>query len=402
MSPPNETAPEIDLSDSKNYFSQELSWLKFNDRVLQEALDPHTPLLERLKFLAIFSSNLDEFFMVRISGLIGQVNAEVNPSTIDGRSPQQQLDEITNRLRPSVTRQHQLFERELRPLLAEKGVRLVNYIDLSKDQRVYLQRYFEEGVFPILTPLAIDPSHPFPHMSNLSLNLAVSVKDPKTAKENFARVKVPKILPRFIALPEELRQYDGKSCVWVGIPLEQLIAHNLEMLFPGMIIQEFGVFRITRDADLDVQEDEADDLLLAIEQELRTHRLGGSAVRLEVQKGMPDLLRKPLVEELGLTDREVYEIEGLLNLKDLFSFMGLPLPQLKDAPGTAVIPARLRAVNEYETESAFQKKDNVVDIFSVIREGDLLLHHPYESFTASVERFISQAAYDPRKCWQLR
>ncbi len=396
MSLPNETAPEIDLSDARNYFSQELSWLKFNDRVLQEALDPHTPLLERLKFLAIFSSNLDEFLMVRISGLIGQVNAEVNPPTVDGRSPQQQLDEITSRLRPSVTRQHQLFERELRPLLAEKGVRFVNYIDLSKDQRVYLQRYFEEGVFPILTPLAIDPSHPFPHMSNLSLNLAVSVKDPKTAKESFARVKVPNILPRFIALPEELRQYDGKSCVWMGIPLEQLIAHNLEMLFPGMIIQEFGVFRITRDADLDVQEDEADDLLLAIEQELRTHRLGGSAVRLEVQKGMPDLLRKPLVEELGLTDREVYEIEGLLNLKDLFSFMGLPLPELKDAPSTGVIPARLKAVNEYETESAFQKKDNVVDIFSVIRGGDLLLHHPYESFTASVGRFISQAAYDPQ------
>ncbi len=396
MSLPNDTAPEIDLSDARNYFSQELSWLKFNDRVLQEALDPHTPLLERLKFLAIFSSNLDEFLMVRISGLIGQVNAEVNPPSVDGRSPQQQLDEITSRLRPSVTRQHQLFERELRPLLAEKGVRLVNYIDLSKDQRVYLQRYFEEGVFPILTPLAIDPSHPFPHMSNLSLNLAVSVKDPNTGKENFARVKVPSILPRFIALPEELRQYDGKSCVWVGIPLEQLIAHNLEMLFSGMIIQEFGVFRITRDADLDVQEDEADDLLLAIEQELRTHRLGGSAVRLEVQKGMPDLLRKPLVEELGLTDREVYEIEGLLNLKDLFSFMGLPLPELKDAPSTGVIPARLKAVNDYETESAFQNQEAVVDIFSVIRGGDLLLHHPYESFTASVQRFISQAAYDPQ------
>ena len=189
--------------------------------------------------------------MVRISGLIGQVNAEVNPPTIDGRSPQQQLDEITNRLRPSVTRQHQLFERELRPLLAEKGVRLVNYIDLSKDQRVYLQRYFEEGVFPILTPLAIDPSHPFPHMSNLSLNLAVSVKDPKTAKENFARVKVPKILPRFIALPEELRQYDGKSCVWVGIALEQLIAHNLEMLFPGLTpprSKETGIPRITSES----------------------------------------------------------------------------------------------------------------------------------------------------------
>ncbi len=396
MSTANETAPKVDLSDSENYFSQEISWLKFNDRVLQEALDPRTPLLERLKFLAIFSSNLDEFFMVRISGLIEQVRAEVNLLTADGRSPQQQLDEIANRLRPSVTQQHQLFERELRPLLAEKGVRLINYIDLSKDQRFYLQRYFEEGVFPILTPLAIDPSHPFPHMSNLSLNLAVSVKDPKTGKENFARVKVPSILPRFVVLPEELRQSEGKSSLWVGIPLEQLIAQNLELLFPGMTIQEFGFFRITRDADLEVQEYEADDLLLAIEQELRTHRLGGSAVRLEVQKGMPDSLKKPLVEEFGLTHNEVYEIDGLLNLKDLFSFMGLPLPALKDAPWTAVVPARLKAVNDYETESAFQNQEAVVDIFSVIREGDVLLHHPYESFTASVQRFISQAAYDPQ------
>jgi polyphosphate kinase len=395
MSTAKEITPQIDLSNPQNYFSQELSWLEFNNRVLQEALDSRTPLLERLKFLAIFSSNLDEFFMVRISGLIGQVNAEVNPSTPDGRSPQQQLDAITDRLRPSVTRQHQLFERELRPLLAEKGVRLVNYIDLSKEQRLYLNRYFEQSVFPILTPLAIDPSHPFPHMSNLSLNLAVSLKYPDTTKELFARVKVPNILPRFIVLPEALRQSEGKSCVWVGVPLEQLIAHHLELLFPGMAIQEFGFFRITRDADLEVQEYEADDLLLAIEQELRKHRLGGSAVRLEVQKGMPDSLSKPLIEEFGLTHNDVYEVEGLLNLKDLFFFMGLPLPALKDAPWTAAIPARLKVVNEYETASAFENQETVVDIFSVIREGDLLVHHPYESFTASVQRFISQAAYDP-------
>ncbi|PZV16639.1 MAG: polyphosphate kinase 1 [Leptolyngbya sp.] len=396
MSTAKEIIPQIDLSNPQNYFSQELSWLRFNDRVLQEALDSRTPLLERLKFLAIFSSNLDEFFMVRISGLIGQVNAEVNPPTADGRSPQQQLDAITDRLRPSVTRQHQLFERELRPLLAEKGVHLVNYIDLSKEQRLYLKRYFEESVFPILTPLAIDPSHPFPHMSNLSLNLAVSVKYPDMAKEHFARVKVPNILPRFIVLPEALRQHEGMSCLWVGVPLEQLIAHHLELLFPGMAIQEFGFFRITRDADLEVQEYEADDLLLAIEQELRKHRLGGSAVRLEVQMGMPDSLRKPLVEEFGLTNNDIYEVEGLLNLKDLFSFMGLPLPELKDPPWTAVIPARLKAVNEYETETAFENQESVVDIFSVIRQGDLLVHHPYESFTASVQRFISQAAYDPQ------
>jgi polyphosphate kinase len=396
MATVNETVLPIDLSHPQNYFSQELSWLEFNNRVLQEALDLRTPLLERLKFLAIFSSNLDEFFMVRISGLIGQVNAEVNQLTPDGRSPQQQLDAITAHLRPSVARQHQLFEHELRPLLAKNGVHLVNYIDLSKEQRSHLNRYFEESVFPILTPLAIDPSHPFPHMSNLSLNLAVGIKDPLTEKNRFARVKVPNILPRFVVLPEELRQHEGKPCLWLGIPLEQLIAHSLELLFPGMLVQEFGFFRITRDADLEVQEYEADDLLLAIEQELRKHRLGGSAVRLEVQMGMPDSLRKPLVEEFGITDNDVYEIEGLLNLKDLFSFMSLPLPELKDPPWTAVIPSRLKAVNEYETESAFQNQESVVDIFSVMREGDLLVHHPYESFTGSVQRFISQAAYDPQ------
>jgi polyphosphate kinase len=395
MSTANETAPSTDLSNRQNYFSQELSWLEFNHRVLQEALDSRTPLLERLKFLAIFSSNLDEFFMVRISGLISQVNAEVTPQKPDDLTPQQKLAAITQRLRPSVARQHQLFERELRPLLEEKGVYLVNYIDLNKEQRLYLQQYFEESVFPILTPLAIDPSHPFPHMSNLSLNLAVSVKDPKTTKENFARVKVPSIVPRFIVLPESLRQYNGKSCLWLGIPLEQLIAHNLEKLFSGMAIQEFGFFRVTRDADLDVQEDEANDLLSLIEEELRKHRLGGSAVRLEVQMGMPDSLKDPLVEEFGLSHNDVYEIDGLLNLQDLFSFMGLPLPELKDAPWTAVVPTRLKAVNEYETEAAFRNKEAVVDIFSVIRQGDLLVHHPYESFTASVQRFIDQAAYDP-------
>ncbi|UIE36742.1 polyphosphate kinase 1 [Leptodesmis sichuanensis] len=396
MAKVRETVPQIDLGDSQYYFNRELSWLEFNNRVLHEAIDTRTPLLERLKFAAIFSSNLDEFFMVRVSTLKEQVEAQVSKLTPDGRTPEQQLREISQQLRPMVTRQHQLVEQELRPLLAQHKVHILNYIDLDQDQRFYLQQYFEENVFPILTPLAIDPSHPFPHMSNLSLNLAVSVKDPVTEKDHFARVKVPSILPRFVEFPESLRQYEGQKAVWVGVPLEQVIAHNLEALFPGMVIQEYGFFRITRDADLEVQEYEADDLLIAIEQELRKRRLGGFVVRLEIQTAMPESLRSPLVEEFELTDDDVYEVEGLLNLKDLFALLGLPLPELKDPVWTPAIPPRLKRVNEYETEEAFQQQKAIEDIFSVIQEGDLLVHHPYESFTASVQRFITQAAYDPQ------
>ncbi|MBF2029617.1 MAG: polyphosphate kinase 1 [Oscillatoriales cyanobacterium C42_A2020_001] len=397
MARAKETAPEIDLTDSQYYFSRELSWLEFNDRVLNEAIASRNLLLERLKFAAIFSSNLDEFFMVRVSAIREQVDAQVSKLSPDGRTPQQQLEAISQRLRPMVTRQHQLFEQELRPLLAAKGVYLLNYIDLSKEQRFFLQRYFEDNVFPILTPLAIDPSHPFPHMSNLSLNLAVSVKDPVTGKEHFARVKVPNILPRFVVFPEDLHQpHQDKLSIWTGVPLEQVIAHNLEALFPGMAVQEYGFFRITRDADLEVQEYEADDLLLAIEQELRKRRLGGFAVRLEIQSTMPDSLRTPLIEEFELTKNDIYEVDGILNLKDLFSFLSLPLAELKDAPWTAVVPARLKHVNEFETEAAFENEETVENIFSVIRQGDILLHHPYESFTATVQRFITQAASDPK------
>lgn len=390
-----ETASPINLNDSQYYFSRELSWLEFNRRVLQEAIDSRTPLLERLKFAAIFSSNLDEFFMVRVSTLREQLSAEVYLPTPNELTPQHQLNAIGDRLRPMVKRQHDLFEHELRPALAEKGVFLLNYLDLSKEQRLYLQQYFEQSVFPILTPLAIDPSHPFPHMSNLSLNLAVSVKDPETGKEHFARVKVPTIVPRFVTFPAELRSPDGKPSLWTAVPLEQVIAHNLDMLFPGMTVQEFGFFRITRDADLEVQEYEADDLLLAIEQELRKRRLGGFAVRLEMQSTMPDSLRSTLVEEFELTPNDIYEINGILNLKDLFALTGLPLPDLKDAPWMPVIPAALKRANKYETEEAFAKQETVEDIFSVIRSGDILLHHPYESFVGTVQRFITQAAQDP-------
>ncbi|HEY9697171.1 MAG TPA: polyphosphate kinase 1 [Trichocoleus sp.] len=390
-----ESASKTNLSHPQYYFNRELSWLEFNRRVLHEALDPRTRLLERLKFTAIFSSNLDEFFMVRVAALKQQVEAQVNAVTPDGRTPQQQLDEVSLHLRPMIAEQHQQFEQVLRPALAAQGVHILNYIDLSQEQRLYLQGFFEQRIFPVLTPLAVDPGHPFPFISNLSLNLAVVVKDPETEQEHFARVKVPKILPRFVAFPANLQHSDGKSSVWVGVPLEQVIAHNLEALFPGMNIQEYYLFRVTRDADLELEEDEADDLLEAIEQELRRRRMGGSVVRLEVQGTIPESIRSTLMQEMELTESDVYEVEGLLNLKDLMSLMSLPLPELKDPPRLSIVPPRLRAIGTPH-QSANSDIPEETDFFAVLRRGDLLIHHPYYSFSASVQRFILQSAHDPQ------
>ncbi|XZN92363.1 MAG: polyphosphate kinase 1 [Microcoleus sp.] len=386
---------EINLSDPQYYFNREQSWLEFNNRVLHEALDPRTPLLERLKFLAIFSSNLDEYFMVRVAALKQQVEAKVSKLTSDGSTPQQQLDAISKRLLPMVSQQHSYFEQTLRPKLAASGIHILDYIDLNQEQRTYLHRYFKEQVFPVLTPLAVDPSHPFPFLSNLSLNLAVVVRDPDTQEELFARVKVPQVLPRFLPLPADLQwQQRGKSAVWTGVPLEQVIAHNLEALFPGMDIQEYHPFRITRNADLTVEEDEAEDLLLAIEQELRKRRFGGSAVRLEIQAIMPPGLRDMLMDELDLGEQDVYVVEGLLGLKDLMSFVGLPVPELKDPPWSPVVPVRLRNPEAGRIDESISHSEEMEDIFTAIRRGDIMLHHPYHSFAATVQRFITEAARD--------
>ncbi len=389
------TATEINLSDPQYYFNRELSWLEFNNRVLHEACDPRTPLLERLKFLAIFSSNLDELFMVRVAALKEQVEAKVSKLSPDGRTPQEQLEVISQRLRPLVTQQHHHFEQVIRPHLAREGINILDYIDLNQEQRAYLQRYFEEQIFPVLTPLAVDPSHPFPHISNLSLNLAVVVKNPETEEEFFARVKVPKVLPRFVPLPEELRSHKGHSRIWTGVPLEQAIAHNLESLFPGMNIQEYHPFRITRDSDLTVEEDEADDLLLAIEQELRKRRVGGSTVRLEIQSQTPESVRGRLLRELDLAESDVYEIDGLLGLGDLMSFMALPVPALKDPVWKSVVPIPFQRISTPNTDEDGQEAEEGNDIFAVIRERDLLVHHPYHSFSSTVLRFITHAAHDP-------
>ncbi|MCC5648945.1 polyphosphate kinase 1 [Nostoc sp. XA013] len=396
MAKSKKSSNPINLSDPQYYLNRELSWLEFNSRVLHEACDDRTPLLERLKFLGIFNSNLDEFFMVRVAALKQQVDAKISLLTPDGRTPQQQLDDIRSTLIPHVIKEHQHFEQILRPLLANHGIHILDYIDLNQKQRTHLNSYFEEQVFPVLTPLAVDPSHPFPFISNLSLNLAVVVKNPDTEEEFFARVKVPSVLPRFLPIPPELGdQNNEKPAHWTGVPLEQAIAHNLESLFPGMNIQEYHPFRITRDADLVLEEDEADDLLLAIEQELRKRRLGGSPVRLEIQSQTPEIVRSRLLHDLELTESDLYEVDGLLGLRDLMSFMALPLPELKDPPRQSVVPLRLQRLREPSLNPDAPETDEGKDFFAVIQEKDLLVHHPYQSFSATVVRFITHAAYDP-------
>ena len=396
MPKPKKNSASMNLSDPQYYINRELSWLEFNHRVLHEACDPRTPLLERLKFLAIFSSNLDEFFMVRVAALKQQVEATVNLLTPDGRTPQQQLDDIRLQLIPQLKKLNAEFEDILQPLLVQQGIYILDYIELNQKQRSYLDNYFQEQVFPVLTPLAVDPSHPFPHISNLSLNLAVMVKNPDTEEEFFARVKVPQVLPRFLPLPPELRiQDNGKTANWTGVPLEQAIAHNLESLFPGMNIQEYHPFRITRDADLELEEDEADDLLLAIEQELRKRRMGGNTVRLEIRSQTPQSVRFRLLEDLGLTKSDIYEVDGLLALRDLMYFLALPLPELKDSPRQSVVPSRLQRLREPCIDADVLEPEEGKDFFSVIREKDLLVHHPYQSFSGTVVRFITSAAHDP-------
>lgn len=437
MTRTQKTTPEINLSDPQYYFNRAISWLEFNQRVLHEAFDPRTPLLERLKFMAIFSSNLDEYCMVRVAGLKQQVEAQVNQAGADGLTSQAQLDAISQQLHPVVVEQHRYFEQELRPQLVAEGIHILNLTDLNPEQFTYLYQYFEEQIFPVLTPLAVDPAHPFPYISSLCLNLAVLLKDAATGEEHFARVKVPSVLPRFVELPPELwseagdtgtrghgdtgnqdssphfpipvsphpeRSLSSRHC-WSGVPLEEIIAHNLEYLFPGMTIQGCHVFRITRGADLELAKDEADDLLLAIEQDLRKRRFG-AVVRMEIQASAPSAVQQKLMQELGLKENDVYAVDGLLGLNDLMVLRDLPLPQLKEPDWTPVVPPRIQKLEQQEfyapgldgrAKAALESSagDQGDDIFSVIRKGDLLVHHPYNSFTATVQRFIAEAAYDP-------
>ncbi len=363
------------LDDPSLYYSRELSWLEFNDRVLEEAIDERNPLLERLKFMAIFSTNLDEYFMIRVAAIKQQIAAEVHRRSNDGRLPEEQLEAISQRLRRSLEQHARLLRDELLPALARSGIEMLRYDVLSSEQRAELRRTFDERVFPVLTPLAIDANHPFPYISNLSLSLGVEMEETTSdgVRSHFARVKVPPSLPRFVPL-------EGSGERRRFVLLEDVIAHNLDALFPGMSVRASYLFRVTRDADLDIQEDEADDLLRAIESELRKRRFGSEAVRLEVERATPAPIRTMLLGALGLGRVDLYEVDGMLATSDLWTLANLERQELHDPPFTPAIPKRLLGQP---------------DIFAAIREGDILLHHPYDSFDP-VLQFLRQAADDPQ------
>jgi polyphosphate kinase len=363
-----------DLFDPYLYINREISWLQFNDRVLAMAADPEVPLLERLKYLAIYSSNLDEFFMVRVAGLRDQVEAGIVTRGSDGWTPSETLEAIAKHVAPATEQQVRIFLDEICPAMAEAGIRIADMAELGRQDLEFLREYFEREVFPVLTPLAVDPGHPFPYISNLSLSLAATVRDPGTTRDRFARVKVPGILPRFVPLG------DGATFV----PLEQVVATHLDKLFPGMDVIEAHPFRVTRDADIELAEDEADDLLVAVEQELRRRRFG-AVVRLEVAATMPDNVVRLLQRELEVDDESVVVVEGPLNLGDLMGLVsGLDRPELAYEPWVGTTQPRLLATEE-----------DGVNLFATLREGDLLVHHPYDAFSTSVQRFIEQAAGDP-------
>ncbi len=364
-----------DLTDPSLYANRELSWLDFNDRVLQLAEDESLPLMERLKFLAIFASNLDEFVMVRVAGVHDQVDARVDARGPDGLSPSQALAGIAKQVREQDQRHARVFTDVVRPELAEHGIRIIS-CDSPDAGRDEIARQFREQIFPVLTPLAVGPGRPFPYISNLSLSLLVRLHDPDVDQDAFARVKVPKeVLPRFVELSKD-----------TFIPLEEIIAHNLDALFPGMQIVSYDLFRVTRDADFEVS-DEADDLLQAVEDELRRRRFG-EVVRLEVGATMDPALRSRLIEWLGVDELQVYDVEGLLDLGDLWQLAGLDgHPELHQAPWTPL------------THPTFGPspgdRDEPPDVLAAMRRGDVLVHYPYHSFATSVERFVKQAVDDP-------
>lgn len=376
--------------------NRELSWIQFNQRVLALALDPATPLLEQAKFSAIFSNNLDEFFMVRVASLQSQVHAGVQTLSEDGKTPREQLEEIRLSLEPLLRKQQSHYRNRLKQDLAQHGILLLDYGQLSRKQKDWANSYFQRAVFPVLTPLAVDPAHPFPFISNLSLNIAVTIRDPQSRRQQFARVKIPqKNLPRFIPIPRELHGGRSPQPLYIGLPLEQLVAFNLQRLFPGMQIEGHHFFRVTRDADLELRELEADDLMTALEQGLRKRRMGGEVVRLEVANEMPAEMVQQLMQGMEIDDFDMYRIDGPLGLDDLMGLQSIPAPALKDRPFRGRTVSRLCSSQSSQLEDQSRPNQDFESIFSVIRRGDLLLHHPFDLFSTSVEEFIHQAADDP-------
>ncbi|MGE5847065.1 MAG: polyphosphate kinase 1 [Ignavibacteria bacterium] len=368
-------------NNPKNFFNRDLSWVEFNRRVLEEALDPELPLLEKIKFISIFCTNLDEFYMIRVAGIKEQIAANVLEPSIDGLTPLEQLQQIEKKIQPMLKQILQIWSDEIVPQLRMNGVHILELEELKPEESAVLNEYFKKEIFPVLTPLAFDPGRPFPYISNLSISLAILVRKPN-GENLFARVKIPSILPRLMEIDKILDpgrklpvdgQYSARF-IWLG----DLIKANLSLLFRGMEIVEAHRFRVTRDTDIELQEDEADDLLRVIEENIRQRRFG-NVVRLEVASRMPDFMIDTLVENLLITREDVHMFDGPLGLSDIITLYDLPLHQLKFKPYYPAIP------KTFESEE---------DIFSIIRQRDILLHHPYHSFTPVVD-FIKQAALDP-------
>jgi polyphosphate kinase len=368
-----------DLPDDR-YLNRELSWLDFNARVLALAEDTSQPLLERAKFLAIFASNQDEFYMVRVAGLKRREKAGLDVRSADGLSLREQLTRITMCSRELAERQTRIYLDSVRPELEKHKITLVTWSDLDDQQRLRLSGYFTDQIFPVLTPLAVDPAHPFPSISSLSLNLAVMVRDPDSRIERFARVKVPNNVPRLVRVESD---QDGRGSPRTFLPLEELIGAHLSELFAGMEVVDWHIFRVTRNADFEVEEDRDEGLLQAMERELAQRRFG-PPVRLEVAEKMSGRVLELLLRELDVDPHDVVEVPGLLDLSCLWQLHALPAPELKDEP---FVPA---------THPAFGKGESPKDVFAALRDGDVLVHHPYDSFSTSVQRFIEQAAVDPQ------
>ncbi|MFT4215427.1 MAG: RNA degradosome polyphosphate kinase [Microbacterium sp.] len=371
----------VETDDSQlpdhRYMDRELSWLAFNQRVLELAEDPTLPELERANFLAIFASNLDEFFMVRVAGLRRRILTGLAVPTNVGRAPQDVLADISETAHALQLRHAHAWADLVRPALAEAGIQVESWESVSETDREHLTAYFHSQVFPVLMPLAVDPAHPFPYISGLSLNLAIRIRNAKTGRQEFARLKVPTMLPRFVALPGE----DGLSRY---LPLEQLIANHLEDLFPGMEIIEHHTFRLTRNEDMEIEEDETENLIQALEAELLRRRFG-PPIRLEVTEQMDDVTLDLLVSELDITQQQVYRLPGPLDLRGLFDLSRIDRPELHYKPHVPVTAAALQPAEQ----------NGRADLFAAIRKADVLVHHPYESFTTSVVSFLEQAARDP-------
>jgi polyphosphate kinase len=356
---------------------REMSWLSFNQRVLELAEDPTMPLLERVRFLSIFSSNLDEFYMVRVATLMSKLENGVTAANVAGFTPMELMKQVSIRTNELMERQSRVYHEEIEPLLKNEGIEFVHWDQLNDTERGYVTKLFQDRIFPVLTPLAVDPSHPFPYISGLSLNLAVIVKNPASHEEFFARVKVPEILPRFIAT--------AKTGSTRFLPLEDLIAIHLQELFPGMVIEDHYTFRITRNQDIDLDEEESEDILTSIEQELARRRFG-PPVRLEIENGVDEKLVEKLAEEIKINPENIIHIAAPLDLTSLNKIADLDFPDLKFDSFRSRSAKALSEVDQEDPDL----------FFAAIRQGEILLHHPYESFTSSVVQFLQNAAQDPQ------